>query len=191
MSDCVLVSPPDACDLNLDPKTLNGYLSLSEDNKKVTCGAWQTYDNNPERFDSQTQVLCSEGLKGKHYWEVEWNEATKNQVGVAVTYKRIGRKGNGSDTALGNNTMSWYFGEEQYYFVAYHNGKVWTSSDYCSGRRRIGVYLDWPAGTLSFYSVSDNYLTHRYTFHTTFTEPVYPAFWVYTSGSYAGLCPIQ
>ncbi|XP_030256861.1 stonustoxin subunit alpha-like [Sparus aurata] len=60
-----------ACDLTLDPNTANGYLHLSEDNKKATCGSWLNYPDHPERFDSLTQVLCKEGLSGRHYWEVE------------------------------------------------------------------------------------------------------------------------
>ncbi|KAJ8377658.1 hypothetical protein AAFF_G00255030 [Aldrovandia affinis] len=43
-------------------------------------------------------------------------------------------------------------------------------------RELVGVYLDWPAGTLSFYSISSDRLTHLHTFHTTFTEPLYPGF---------------
>ncbi|KAF3853045.1 hypothetical protein F7725_013733, partial [Dissostichus mawsoni] len=37
---------------------------------------------------------------------------------------------------------------------------------------RFGVYLDWPAGTLSFYRVSGHTLSHLHTFRTTFTEPL-------------------
>ncbi|KAJ8278280.1 hypothetical protein GJAV_G00085880 [Gymnothorax javanicus] len=47
------------------------------------------------------------------------------------------------------------------------------------GTERIGVYLDHRAGTLSFYSVSDTMtLLHRV--QTTFTQPLYPGFWVNT-----------
>uniref|UniRef100_A0A672N810 RING-type domain-containing protein n=1 Tax=Sinocyclocheilus grahami TaxID=75366 RepID=A0A672N810_SINGR len=46
-----------------------------------------------------------------------------------------------------------------------------------SSSSRIGVYVDHGAGTLSFYSVSDTMtLIHRV--HITFTQPLYPAFWI-------------
>ncbi|MGH0156666.1 UNVERIFIED_CONTAM: hypothetical protein FKN15_031853 [Acipenser sinensis] len=41
---------------------------------------------------------------------------------------------------------------------------------------RVGVFLDWPAGTLSFYSVSSDTMTILHTFHTTFTQPLYQGF---------------
>ncbi|XP_071370426.1 NLR family CARD domain-containing protein 3-like, partial [Centroberyx affinis] len=37
---------------------------------------------------------------------------------------------------------------------------------------KVAVYLDWPAGSLSFYSVSPDTVIHIHTFHTTFTEPL-------------------
>ncbi|KAL0993540.1 hypothetical protein UPYG_G00109430 [Umbra pygmaea] len=55
--------------------------------------------------------------------------------------------------------------------------------------RRVGVYLDWPAGTLSFYSVSSDTVTHLHTFNTTFTEPIHPGFWVYPDSS-VSLCQV-
>ncbi|XP_038842477.1 uncharacterized protein LOC120041685 [Salvelinus namaycush] len=43
-------------------------------------------------------------------------------------------------------------------------------------RPRVGVFLDWPTGTLSFYKVYCGLMTHLYTFQTIFTEPLYPTF---------------
>ncbi|KAJ8362440.1 hypothetical protein AAFF_G00374100 [Aldrovandia affinis] len=54
--------------------------------------------------------------------------------------------------------------------------------------RRVGVFLDWPAGTLSFYSVSSDTLTRLHTFHSTFTEPLYPGFGLVTVGTSVSLC---
>uniref|UniRef100_A0A3Q0SBR3 B30.2/SPRY domain-containing protein n=1 Tax=Amphilophus citrinellus TaxID=61819 RepID=A0A3Q0SBR3_AMPCI len=162
------------CDLTLDPNTANSYLILSEENKKAACGAWQNYPDLPERFDTRPQVLCMEGLTGRHYWEVEWSNGYNNNVGVAVTYRSIGRKGKSDETGLGNNHKSWYFSLYEKELSAWHNGKVWSGTLPSAGCSRVGVFLDWPAGTLSFYQVSHNALTHFYTFHATFTEPVHP-----------------
>ncbi|XP_065326207.1 NLR family CARD domain-containing protein 3-like [Pelmatolapia mariae] len=41
---------------------------------------------------------------------------------------------------------------------------------------RVAVYVDCPAGTLSFYRVSSDTLIHLHTFNTTFTETLYPGF---------------
>ncbi|KAE8283851.1 Stonustoxin subunit beta [Larimichthys crocea] len=175
-----------ACDLTLDPDTANGYLTLSEGNKKATCGSWQNYTDYTERFDKQYQVLCSGRLTGRHYWEVDWSNGYNDEVGVAVTYQRIARKGSEAASKFGENDVSWYFGK-YYDLSAKHNGEQCCDPIPYAGCSRLGVYLDWPAGTLSFYRVSANTLSHLYTFHTTFTEPVYPGFWIGTSYSYVYL----
>ncbi|KAL0195449.1 hypothetical protein M9458_009021, partial [Cirrhinus mrigala] len=52
---------------------------------------------------------------------------------------------------------------------------------------RIGVYVDESAGTLSFYSVSRNTMSLIHTEQITFTQPLYPGFYV-GSGSSVKLC---
>lgn len=53
---------------------------------------------------------------------------------------------------------------------------------------RIGVYLDFRGGTLSFYNVSDAMvLLHKV--KATFNQPVYPGFWV-GLGSSLKLCSL-
>ncbi|XP_048865898.1 E3 ubiquitin/ISG15 ligase TRIM25-like isoform X2 [Brienomyrus brachyistius] len=51
---------------------------------------------------------------------------------------------------------------------------------YPDHQERIGVYLDHRAGTLSFYSISDT-VTPLHRVQTTFTEPLYPAFVLWSS----------
>ncbi|XP_062271089.1 stonustoxin subunit beta-like isoform X1 [Scomber scombrus] len=179
-----------ACDLHLDPNTTSGWLTLSDGNKKATYGEWQEYPDNPERFDSSPQVLCKEGLDGRHYWEVEWYNTYDNGVGVGVTYNRIARKGKGSDVELGCNKVSWYFGVNTA-LTAQHNGELWKSSDSSSGHRKVGVYLDWPAGTLSYYDVSSNKLSHLCTFTSEFTELLYPACYIHDKPGFVFFCPID
>uniref|UniRef100_A0A674AHT1 B30.2/SPRY domain-containing protein n=2 Tax=Salmo trutta TaxID=8032 RepID=A0A674AHT1_SALTR len=167
------------CDLTLDPNTVNRLLSLSEENRKVT---WrrekQPYPDHPERFDYRKQVLCREGLTGRCYWEVEWSGL---RAAIGVTYKGISRRGEGEDSLIGWNDKSWSLVCSDNLYTAWHNNNPTTVDIPSSSSHRVGVYLDWPAGTLSFYRVSSDTLTHLYTFSSTFTEPLYPGFLVYDS----------
>ncbi|XP_040901253.1 NLR family CARD domain-containing protein 3-like [Toxotes jaculatrix] len=164
-----------ACELNLDVSTANRKLILSEHNRKVSMGREkQPYPDDPEKFDYWKQVLCKEGLTGRGYWEVEW----EGQVYIAMTYRGIRKRGDGDDSCLGRNNQSWSLAcSDESYSVLHNNMKVSINRP---RSRRVGVYLDWSAGKLSFYSVSSSTLTHIHTFHTTFTEPVYPAFRIRT-----------
>ncbi|XP_053197423.1 stonustoxin subunit beta-like [Scomber japonicus] len=181
-----------ACDLSLSPKTANYYLILSDDNKKVTRGAWQDYPDNPARFDVCPQVLCREGLTGRHYWEVEWSDGYKEDKAVGVAYKQIGRKGNKPRIYLGQNDQSWVFGvNAESKLFAGHIFDWWYGSRVSTGIKRVGVYLDWPGGTLSFYNVSSNKLSLLYTFSAHFTEPVYPGCYIYIGNASLFFCPVD
>ncbi|XP_042623755.1 protein NLRC3-like [Cyprinus carpio] len=164
-----------ACDLTLDPNTAHTQLILSEDNKKTTCVKEpQPYPDYPERFGNYEQVLCRESLTGRCYWEVDligWGH-------VAVAYKGISRKG-GIDCRFGLNDKSWNLYCCDTIYSVWHNKKR-TNIPLNSPSNRVGVYLDWSAGTLSFYSVSGTHtLTHIHTFNTTFTEPLCAGFRLY------------
>ncbi|XP_071028938.1 NLR family CARD domain-containing protein 3-like [Oncorhynchus clarkii lewisi] len=174
------------CDLTLDPNTVNRRLSLSEENRKVK---WrreeQPYPDHPERFEVWGQVLCREGLTGRCYWEAEWS----GRADIGVTYKGINRRGGGYDCCLGWNDKSWRLSCSDNSYIAWHNNNL-TIIDVPSSRsHRVGVYLDWPAGTLSFYRASSDTLTHLITFTSTFTEPLYPGFGVcWDEGDSVFLC---
>ncbi|XP_063049119.1 stonustoxin subunit beta-like [Engraulis encrasicolus] len=173
-----------ACELTLDPNTAYRYLSLSEGNRKVTRGVQQQqYPDHPDRFDFYYQVLCREGLTGRCYWEAEWSGG---EAHIAVAYKSIQRKGGGK-SRFGLNDKSWSLQCSSNSYTAHHNNKNTDIPAPSPHSSRVGVYLDWPAGTLSFYSVSSDTLTHLHTFHSTFTQPLYPGFWV---GSSVSLCQI-
>lgn len=192
-------SPSDACDLTLDPNTANGYLHLSEDNKKATCDSWLYYPDHPDRFDSHTQVLCKEGLTGRRYWEVEFSGAgvgvSNVSVSILAAYKGVARKGNGYDAMLGRNSISWSFSYSSMmmlsYFSAWHIDQVWAAPVPPQTVNKVGVFLDHEGGTLSFYRVSSNTLEHLYTFDSSFTEPVYPGLWAYEYYNYARICPFD
>ncbi|XP_029602054.1 stonustoxin subunit beta-like, partial [Salmo trutta] len=173
------------CDLTLDLNTVNRLLSLSEENRKVTCRREeQPYPDHPERFEDLKQVLCREGLTGRCYWEVEWSGGG---AVIGVTYKGISRRGGVKDCWLGHNDKSWSLFCFEDSYIAWHNKKSSIIDVPSSSPHRVGVYLDWPAGTLSFYRASSDTLTHLITFTSTFTEPLYPGFWVDYVGSSVSL----
>ena len=187
-------SPSDVCNPTLDPNTANGYLHLSEGNRKATCGSWLNYPDHPERFDSLTQVLCKEGLTGRHYWEVELSNGSKDSVYILAAYKGVGRKGKGLDAEIGRNPISWAFGkktDDSKGLRAWHYGLEWAAPIPPENVNKVGVFLDHEGGTLSFYRVSSNTLEHLYTFYSGFTEPVYPGLWAYEYGNYARICPVD
>ncbi|XP_055798565.1 NLR family CARD domain-containing protein 3-like [Salvelinus fontinalis] len=173
------------CDLTLDLNTVHRHLSLSEENRKVTCRREdQSYPDHLERFMDCGQVLCREGLTGRCYWEVEWSGIMGAVLGV--TYKGISRRG-GDDCCLGWNDKSWSLICYDNSYSACHNNNPTTIDVPSSSPHRVGVYLDWPAGTLSFYRASSDTLTHLYTFTSTFTEPLYPGFGVCFDGDSVSL----
>ncbi|XP_018543792.1 NLR family CARD domain-containing protein 3 [Lates calcarifer] len=162
-----------ACELTLDPNTVHKNLRLSEGNRKVTwVEAEQSYPRHSERFDQCPQVLCEQGLDGRYYWEVDVLEP----FNIGVTYRSIGRKGDVNDCKLGRNNKSWsLICSDDGCFVLHGDENLGVAS-LCSRSSRVGVYLDWPAGTLSFYRVSSDSRIHLYTFKDiTFNGPLYPA----------------
>ncbi|CAL8369780.1 unnamed protein product [Lota lota] len=162
-----------ACELTLDPNTAHRLLSLSGDNRKVALVREdQSYPDHPERFDTWPQVLCREGLTGRCYWEVEW----EGGVYIGLTYRGITRRGGGDDSGLGRNNKSWSLYCHAGGYSAWYNGSRTVIRLPPPRSNRVGVYLDRPAGTLSFYRVSPDVggssdtLTHIHTFQSTFTQ---------------------
>uniref|UniRef100_A0AAR2KBL0 B30.2/SPRY domain-containing protein n=1 Tax=Pygocentrus nattereri TaxID=42514 RepID=A0AAR2KBL0_PYGNA len=169
-----------SCDFTLDPNTVNSRLSLSDGNRKVkNVIVPHFYPDHPERFDYCCQVLCRESLTGRCYWEAQWSGG----VYIAVTYKSIRRKGGSGDCVFGLNEKSWSLSCSNNSYSVRHN-KNETKLSARPSSKRVGVYVDCPAGSLSFYSVSDDQtLTHLHTFSTTFTEPLCAGFYIYYDSS--------
>ncbi|XP_077952808.1 protein NLRC3-like isoform X4 [Gasterosteus aculeatus] len=180
-----------SCELTIDTNTVNKQLKLSDNNRKVThVMEDQSHPDHPDRFDCH-QLQCRTGLTGRCYWEVEW----RGGVDVSVSYRGIRRKGNSYDCVFGHNDQSWslsYYDDD--YYVCHNKTETRitsSSSSSSSSSGRVAVYVDCPAGSLSFYRVSSDTLIHLHTFSTTFTEPLYPGFGFWSSGSSVSLCPLQ
>ncbi|XP_071323225.1 protein NLRC3-like isoform X1 [Trachinotus anak] len=176
-----------SCELTLDTNTVNTKIKLSDDNRKMTrVEEDQSYPDHPDRFDQCPQLLCGTGLTGRCYWEVE----CRGRVDISVSYRGIRRKGNSNDCWFGLNNQSWSLICSDGVYCVWHNEiSTRISSSSSSVSHRVAVYVDWPAGSLSFYRVSSDSLIHLHTFNTTFTQPLYPGFGFGASpGSSVSLC---
>ncbi|XP_072882758.1 E3 ubiquitin-protein ligase TRIM65-like isoform X2 [Hemitrygon akajei] len=162
---------PDYRRLRFNPNSAHRYLTLSKGGCRVSHRGAQQYPVHVERFEKEWQVLCCESFdKGQHYWEVE---ISSQWVYLGVAYGTIDRKG--PATLIGRNSLSWSLQLFSKSYSAWHaNQEVKLPS---AKYQRVGVYLDYTAGTLSFYGITDT-ITLIHTFHTIFIHPLYPSVWV-------------
>ncbi|CAL1609258.1 unnamed protein product [Knipowitschia caucasica] len=166
-----------ACVLTLDPSTAHKDLLLSRDLKEVKvapAGARTSRGHSPERFLHRRQLLCKEGLQENHcYYEVE---ISGDKTEIALAYEDIDRKSRFKPSAFGANENSWSLDCTSTHYSVSHCGD---SVQLCSvpQHRRIGVFLQFRKGAVSFYEVSDT-MTFLYTMQSNFRKPLYPGFWI-------------
>ncbi|KAM9359301.1 NLR family CARD domain-containing protein 3-like [Symphorus nematophorus] len=207
-----------SCQLTVNTNTVSRNIKLSDNNRTMTLKEKrQSYPDHPDRFEDRcSQLLCTTGLTptgltgltgltGRCYWEVEW----RGDVLITVSYRGISRRGDDEDCGFGLNDQSWSLrcSDDDGYSVWHNNTETSISSSSSSSSfspsfsfsflpsspsGRVAVYVDCPAGSLSFYRVSSDKLIHLHTFNTTFTEPLYPGFGFlrFWSGSSASVCPL-
>ncbi|XP_010225943.1 PREDICTED: E3 ubiquitin-protein ligase TRIM69 [Tinamus guttatus] len=156
--------------ITLDPTTAHPNLVLSTDLTSVRhSDTKQLLPITPERFESSIAVLGAEGFStGKHYWEVEVEKKTKWTLGVVK----------GSINRKKRRPLS---PAEGYWVIMLRNGHELKVLDVPTkglllqaGITKVGVYLDYEGGQVSFYEA--HAMSHIYTFRDTFTETLYPYF---------------
>ncbi|XP_047221431.1 E3 ubiquitin/ISG15 ligase TRIM25 isoform X6 [Girardinichthys multiradiatus] len=172
--------------LTFDLRTAHKRIELSENLTKASVSDEHTnYPDCLERFAVCSQVLASKGFSvGRHYWEVRLS--SNNFIGVGLAYRSIDRKG--PTSRLGRNDKSWCVEWFNVKLSAWHNSSETVLAN--PNPKRVGVLLDCEEGKATFYNVADRaYPFHSFSFQ--FAEAVYPAFWIFSSGSYITLCKLQ
>ncbi|XP_012808159.2 E3 ubiquitin-protein ligase TRIM7 [Xenopus tropicalis] len=164
----------EATELVLDTNTAGSHVSVSGDGKSASCSHTdQCYPQTPMRFQVP-QVLSTRSFpSGRHYWEVEGSESGSWKVGAA--YPSIER--GGIESWIGENNKSWCLYRQRNNYSARHYSKV-TNLPHVPSCSKIRISLDYEAGHLSFYELSEP-IRHLHTFTASFTEPLHAAFWVW------------
>ena len=167
-----LSSSSDACGLSLDPTTAHQDLAIRAGDKEVRNDKSSTMFH-PERFLHRRQVLCREGLQAERcYYEVE---VKGDKAEIALAYRGMDRKSRSSLSAFGGNAYSWSLDRSRNYSVSHRGESVQLTTP--PSQHRIGIYLEFKKGALSFYEVSDS-MKFLYKVEAKFTEALYPGFWL-------------
>ncbi|XP_014011156.1 nuclear factor 7, brain [Salmo salar] len=158
-----------SADVTFDPMTNHLWLQLSDDHRKVQEGMSESnLPFSPQRFDAWPGVLGWEGYaSGRHYWEVDIANNGYWRVGLTTaSAKRHGR------FPMSPQTGYWTLWRSMHQFYACT--KPETPLPLGLVARRMGIYLDYEEGQISFYNAETK--THIYTFTGTFKEKLYPVF---------------
>uniref|UniRef100_A0A674MAS9 B30.2/SPRY domain-containing protein n=1 Tax=Takifugu rubripes TaxID=31033 RepID=A0A674MAS9_TAKRU len=161
------------CELSVDTNTVHRSIQVSNNRVMRAVAEDQPYPAHPERFEDCPQLLCSNSLTGRCYWEVEWT----GRVHISVAYKKIRRHGSSPQSWFGENQQSWsLLCSDRGYSVLHNNKRVHLLTFSSTDPQRVAVYVNYPAGTVTFYRIITNTPVHVHTFKATFTEPLFPGF---------------
>ncbi|XP_045064809.1 E3 ubiquitin-protein ligase TRIM39-like [Coregonus clupeaformis] len=166
-----------AVDVTLDPDTAHPNLIMSEDRKQVKHGDKpHNLPDNPKRFVTCYCILGMEGFSsGRYYYEVMVKGKTKWILGVAR--ESVNRKG--------QITLS---PKNGYWTVILRDGSKYSACNSPSitlslreKPQKVGVFVDYEEGQVSFYDVEARSLIYSYTGYT-FTDKLYPYFFPCSNG---------
>lgn len=91
-----------------------------------------------------------------------------------VTYETIPRKEKAKRSMVGMNELSWSLQLDEHQLSAWHDGRREIVAG-ASRHSRIGMLLDYEAGTLTYYGDGQ---TRLHAFHCAFSRELFPACWI-------------
>ncbi|XP_043922401.1 zinc-binding protein A33-like [Protopterus annectens] len=173
---------PGLSPVTLDPNTAHPNLLISKDLTNVEYRCFR--ENIPVISDSSDLcfVMGSESFtSGRHYWEVEVEVELELNYLMTWTVGVTKKCSHGELLHIKNPG-------DGYWVLTLCNPDAYLSLDltkkfFIHGVKpqKVGVYLDYEEGQVSFYN-ADN-MSHLYTFTDTFTERLYPFFQLYAEFS--------
>lgn len=149
--------------------TNHPWLLVSDDRKRVQESHAETeVSYNAQRFDSWPCVLGWEGMAtGRHYWEVRLANNGYWRLGLTTaSSKRHGR------FTMCPEEGYWAMWRSTRQFYACTKPETQLPLDMVP--TRMGIYLDYEEGQISFYNAETR--SHIFTFKGTFREKLYPLF---------------
>ncbi|KAI7806114.1 NACHT, LRR and PYD domains-containing protein 12-like isoform X2 [Triplophysa rosa] len=165
-----------ACQFTVDPRLIHRRLLLSEDNLSVSeSRTEQPYPDNPNRYRLYPQALCKEPIRERCYFELE----CKGGVAMGVAYKSPDR----TQTIMGVNNKFPSLHCLNDKLTLWQNNESTCEFPVSARSTRIAVYVDWAAGSLTYYSIHNDTLIHLHTHHTTFTDELYAGFFLMPDSS--------
>ncbi|XP_072910006.1 zinc-binding protein A33-like [Hemitrygon akajei] len=175
--------------VTLDVETAHPCLEMSEDRKSVRwTGTRRDLPDTRNRFTNRACVLGSEGFtSGRHYWEVEVAGNRHWCLGVAA--ESVDRK----EGDRLSPEMGFWIIERSYDVIqrVCDVMKVPTSpeSHLPAGPipGRVGVYLSYQSGTVSFYNAETKSHLHTFTGNK-FTGKLYPFFAPWDENQWLRIC---
>ncbi|XP_041069338.1 zinc-binding protein A33-like isoform X6 [Carcharodon carcharias] len=167
--------------VNLDVETANPWLEVSEDLKSLRrTRTRRSLPDTGKRFTVCPCALGSEGFtSGRHYWEVEVEGNRCWSLGVAA--ESVER----DKVSLIPETGFWTIErvEDQFYINSSPKSRLPVGQ--IPGK--VGVYLSFESGTVSFYSADTKSHLHSFTGNK-FTEKLYPFFWTQDENQFLRIC---
>lgn len=159
-------------DVKLDPATAHPSLLLTTDLRSVQdAEVWRDVPSNPERFDTWPCILGLQGFSsGRHYWEVIVGE--RAEWGLGVCQDSVLRKGETTPSPENGVWAMWLLRGSEYMVLSSPSVPVFQDER----PRRIGIFLDYEAGQISFYNVTNG--SYIYTFNHLFSGVLRPYFFV-------------
>ncbi|PNJ18498.1 BTNL8 isoform 1 [Pongo abelii] len=147
-----------AVEVTLDPETAHPQLCVSDLKTVTQRKALQDVPYSEKRF-TRKSVVASQGFQaGKHYWEVDVGQNVGWCVGVCRD--DVDRRKNNVTLSSHNGYWVLRLNEEHSYFILHPRVINLPPS---TPPTRVGIFLDYEGGTISFFNTNDQSLIHTLT----------------------------